>query len=196
MSKRPFHWNEILTLTHNTEGFDITSSDALDPTTRFYDWMSYEILNSSPDYCFIPFGTGNLYENILNINKREVSSDHHDPRFQGNVEKLRWCNFIGATTNNPDTEADKLYSPYLPFVHYSEQWIKLYRYAGYCGRESDVALIKESYLDEAMKIASSQGVICEPSGIAGLAVMLQMKGTLPRNKKMLIVNTGKTKMPK
>ena len=59
-----------------------------------------------------------------------------------------------------------------------------------------MALIKESYLDEAMKIASSQGVICEPSGIAGLAVMLQMKGTLPRNKKMLIVNTGKTKMPK
>ncbi|MFA4873360.1 MAG: PLP-dependent lyase/thiolase [Patescibacteria group bacterium] len=195
LGKRPLAWSEILTLTHNPNGFDITSSDALDPTTRFYDWMSYEILNSSPDYCYIPFGTGNLYENILNINKREVTTNQHDPRFRGNIKILRQCNFIGATSNNPKTKADKLYSPHLPFVHYSEQWIKLYRYAGFCGPDSDVLLIKESYLDKAIELAHSQGVNCEPSGIAGLAVMLQMKGTLPRNKKMLIVNTGKTKMP-
>ena len=48
LSRKPFHWKEILTLTHNPDGFDITSSEALDPTTRFYDWLSYEILNSSP----------------------------------------------------------------------------------------------------------------------------------------------------
>ncbi|OGL88415.1 hypothetical protein A3I42_00030 [Candidatus Uhrbacteria bacterium RIFCSPLOWO2_02_FULL_49_11] len=195
LGKRPLAWSEILTLTHNPNGFDITSSDALDPTTRFYDWMSYEILNNSPDYCFIPFGTGNLYENILNINKREVTTKHHDPRFRGKVEALRQCNFIGATSNNPKTKADKLYSPHLPFVHYSEQWVKLYRYAGFCGPDSDVLLTKESYLDKAIELARSQGINCEPSGIAGLAVMLQMKGILPRNKKMLIVNTGKTKIP-
>jgi len=67
LSKKPFSWEEILALTHNEGGFDITSAEALDPTTRFYDWMSYEIINSSPEYCFIPFGTGNLYENILNL---------------------------------------------------------------------------------------------------------------------------------
>ena len=195
LGKRPLAWSEILTLTHNPNGFDITSSDALDPTTRFYDWMSYEILNNSPDYCFIPFGTGNLYENILNINKREVTTKHHDPRFRGKVEALRQCNFIGATSNNPKTKADKLYSPHLPFVHYSEQWVKLYRYAGFCGPDSDVLLTKESCLDKAIELARSQGINCEPSGIAGLAVMLQMKGILPRNKKMLIVNTGKTKIP-
>src|SRR3989338_6181707 len=184
LGKKPFHWKEILALTHNPHGFDITSSEALDPTTRFYDWMSYEILNNSPDYCFIPFGTGNLYENILNINKREVTTKHHDPRFRGKVEALRQCNFIGATSNNPKTKADKLYSPHLPFVHYSEQWVKLYRYAGFCGPDSDVLLTKESYLDKAIELARSQGINCEPSGIAGLAVMLQMKGILPRNKKM------------
>ena len=58
LSRKPFTWSEILTFTHNPTGFDITSGEALDPTTRFYDWMSYEIINSSPDYCFIPFGTG------------------------------------------------------------------------------------------------------------------------------------------
>ncbi|MDO8655796.1 MAG: PLP-dependent lyase/thiolase [Nanoarchaeota archaeon] len=195
LSRKPFHWKEILTLTHNPDGFDITSSEALDPTTRFYDWLSYEILNSSPDYCFIPFGTGNLFENVLNVNKKEASTQHHDPRFKGNLNILKRCNFMGATTNNLKSKADKLYSPHLPFVHYDEQWIKLYKYAGFCGVESNVYLVKEVYLDQAIKIAEDQKINCEPSGIAGLALLLQMKHKIPQNKKILIVNTGKTKYP-
>ena len=196
LSARPFNWKEILKLTKNPRGFDITSSEALDPTTRFYDWLSYEILNSSPEYCFIPFGTGNLYENILNINKKEISTKNHDPRFKGDLKVLRRCNFFGVTTNNPKSKADKLYSPHLPFVHYDEQWIRLYRYAGFCGPKSNVYLMKEKYLNQAMALVADQGVACEYSGIAGLALMLQMKNQLPRNKKMLIVSTGKTKYPK
>jgi len=196
LSKKPFSFEEILTLTHNPNGFDITSNEALDPTTRFYDWLSYEIINNSPDYCFIPFGTGNLYENVLNINKKEVSTKNHDPRFKGNVEILKRCNFLGATTNNPRSKADKLYSPHLPFVHYDEQWIKLYRCAGFCGPLSNVHLIKEEFLDKAIELAESQKINCEPSGIAGLALMLQMKNSLLKNKKYLIINTGKTKLPR
>ena len=195
LGKKPLQSSDILKLTHNPAGFDITSSEALDPTTRFYDWMSYEILNSSPDYCFIPFGTGNLYENILNINKKEISTKNHDPRFKGKVDTLRQCNFLGATSNNPKTKADKLYSPHLPFVHYDEQWIKLYRYAGFCGPESDVHLVKEDYINKAMEIANAQGIKCEPSGIVGLALLLQLRRKIPKNKKVLIVNTGKTKLP-
>ncbi len=195
LAKKPFNWKEILILTHNPNGFDITSNEALDPTTRFYDWMSYEIINNSPNYVFIPFGTGNLYENVLNINKKEVSTENHDPRFKGNVRVLKNCNFIGATTNDPKSKADKLYSPHLPFVHYDEQWIRFYRYAGFCGPQSDVHLIKEEFLDKAIDLAEAQGINCEPSGIAGLALILQMKNKLPKNKKMLIVNTGKTKVP-
>lgn len=196
LSKKPFTWKEILALTHNPNGFDITSNEALDPTTRFYDWMSYEIINSSPNYCFIPFGTGNLYENILNITKKETSSEAvHDPRFQGDLETLRACNFIGATTNNPHSKADKLYSPHLPFVHFDEQWIRFYRRAGYCGPQSGVHLVKEELLDEATEIAHQQSIEAEPSGIAGLAMMLQMKDKLPKDAKILIVSTGKTKYP-
>lgn len=195
LSKRSLHWKEILTLTHNPDGFDITSSEALDPSTRFYDWMSYEILNNSPDYCFIPFGTGRLYENVLNINKKEVSATQHDPRFQGDPEILRQCNFLGATVSDPGSKADKLYSPHLPFVHYDEQWIRLYRYAGFCGHESNVYLLKEQYLEEAIKIADEQNIDSEPSGIAGLGLLLTLKKSIPRDKKMLIVNTGKTKYP-
>ena len=196
LAKEVLDWRAILKLTFNHSGFDITSSEALDPTTRFYDWMSYEIINNNPDYCFIPFGTGNLYENILNINKREVISKTHDPRFRGNVELLRRCNFLGATTDNPSSKAAaKLYSPHLPFAHYDEQWIRLYRQSGYCGLFSDVHIINENCLDEALEIAEKQKVQCEPSSIAGLALMLQMKDSLPRDKKMLIVNTGKSHLP-
>lgn len=193
LAKRPYTFKEILILTHNPDGFDITSNEALDPTTRFYDWLSYEIINNSPDYVFVPFGTGNLYENILNINKKEVSSRIHDPRFKGNAKILQKCNFLGATSNNPNTKAMKLYSPHLPFVHYDEQWIRLYCYAGFCGPESNVYLLKEGFLDKALAFAKSQNINCEPSGIAGLALLLQMKDKLPKNKKILIVNTGKTK---
>jgi len=193
LSKKSFDWKEILTLTHNPEGFDITSSEALDPTTRFYDWLSYEIINNSPDYCFIPFGTGHLYENILNVTKKEVSSENHDPRFKGDIYKIRNCNFIGATTNNSKSKADKLYSPHLPFVHYGEQWIKLYKYAGYCGQSSDVNILKEEFLSEAMELGTKLGLTFEPSGIAGLAMMLQMRKNIPPDAKILIVNTGKTK---
>jgi hypothetical protein len=196
LSKKAYDWQEILKLTDNKNGFDITSSEALDPTTRFYDWLSYEIINSSPDYCFIPFGTGHLYENILNIVKREVSTtSNHDPRFKGNVNKLKSCNFYGATTDRASSKATKLYSPHLPFVNFDEQWIHLYKQAGYCGSKSDVYVIKEKYLDKAIEIAREQSVDCEPSGVAGLGLLLQFKSRIPRNKKILIVNTGNVKYP-
>ncbi|MFZ2150004.1 MAG: PLP-dependent lyase/thiolase [Minisyncoccia bacterium] len=193
LSKAPLQFRDILALTNNPSGFDITSNEALDPATRFYDWLSYETINNSPDYCFIPFGTGNLYENILNVNKKEVSTAIQDPRFQGNIEKLRNCNFIGATTNNPRSKADKLYSPHLPFVHFDEQWIQFYRYAGFCGSKSGVYLLEEKYLDQAYNLAKSENIDCEYSGIAGLAILLQMKKEIPKDAKILIVNTGRTK---
>lgn len=195
LGKKPFDWQHILELTHNSRGFDITSSEALDPTTRFYDWLSYEIINSSPDWCFIPFGTGNLYENILNITKKEVSTHQHDPRFHGQVERLRNCNFIGATTSNPRSKAEKLYSPHLPFVHYDEQWIRLYRSAGFCGPRSNVHLIKEQYLDQAITLAEQLGIQAEPSGLGGFVMFLQMRRRIPAKAKILIVSTGKTKYP-
>lgn len=194
LSSKALNWKEILALTKNRDGIDITSSDALDPNTRFYDWLSYEIINSSPDYCFIPFGTGNLYENILNICKKEITAKEHDPRFKGDVGRLRKCNFIGATVNRKTSKADKLYSPHLPFVHFGEQWIRLYRYAAYCGDESNVYVVQERYIDRAMKMGNELKLTFEPSGIAGLALLLQMKKKISKDAKILIVNTGKCKM--
>ncbi len=194
LSRKPFSWKEILELTENPQGIDVTSSEGLDPDIRFYDWMSYEIINQSPDYCFIPFGSGHLYKNILNTNKKEVSTIHHDPRFNGDVKVLKKCNFIGATINDPRSKADKLFAHHRPFSIFDEQWLKCYKLSGFCGQESNVYLLREKYLDEAVKIAKEQNIHCEHSGIAGLGMLLQMKDKLPKNKKILIVNTGKAKL--
>jgi len=188
------HWDSILRLTDNPDGFDITSNEAYDPTIRFYDWLSYEIINNNTDYVFIPFGTGQLYENIMNIVKRELTYHVRDPRFKGNKKILGSCSFLGAGVTNPKTKADKLYAPFLPFTNYSKQWIKYYIYAGIVGQMSSVYSLEEKFIDQALGIAEINNVQCEPSGVAGLALLLQNKDKLLKNKKMLIVNTGKTKM--
>ncbi|MDO8599638.1 MAG: PLP-dependent lyase/thiolase, partial [bacterium] len=188
-------WRDILRLTRNPEGFDVTSNAAFDPTLRFYDWMSYEVLAARAAFVFVPYGTGQLYENILNIAKREVAARAHDPRFRSTTALVSRCQFFGAATSNPRTKADKLYAPYLPFAGYNEQWIRYYRYAGFCGPDSAVRTFTERRLNEAVALARSQGITAEPSGIAGLALLLQMRNVVPRTAKVLIVNTGCTKFP-
>ena len=194
LSKRPLDTEDILKLTNNTNGIDITSDDSLGPFDRFYDWMSYDIINQEADYVFVPYGTGHLYENIVNVAVNEVKSlFFHDKRLKADLKKVKSCNFLGATTNNPESAADKLYSPHLPFVHFDTRWIKLAISKGYVGNQSSVYNVQESFFGSAMELANKNGIETEPSGIAGLALMLQLKEQLPRDKKMLIINTGRTK---
>ncbi len=194
LSKKVLTKDEILKLTDNEDGIDITSDDSLGPYDIFYDWLSYDTVNQNADYVFVPYGTGHLYENIVNVAVREKKHFlFHDRRYKGDLKKLKQCNFLGATTNNPKTKADKLYSPHLPFVHFDTKWIKLAIVEGNIGKESSVYNVQEKYLDQAMTVAAMNNIECEPSGIAGLALMLQMKKRLPKTKKMLIINTGKTR---
>lgn len=195
LSRSPLGTRDILALTNNQNGLDITSNETLGPSTRFYDWLSYEILNQGADYCFVPFGSGNLYENILNVIKKEVTADTKDPRLFIDPEQLRRCNVMGATTNDPCSKiAEKLYSPHLPFVHFDEQWIGFYKLAGYCGSRSNVYLVQEKFVDEAIALAKEQEVEAEYSALAGLALFLQMKDTVEPKSTILVVSTGKTKV--
>ncbi|MFH1253407.1 MAG: pyridoxal-phosphate dependent enzyme [Candidatus Uhrbacteria bacterium] len=195
LSKKILTAEDILNLTNNPDGIDITSDDSLGPYSIFYDWMSYEILNQAADYIFVPYGTGNLYENIANIAVKESRSLlFHDKRLKVPAATIKKSHLLGATTNNPLTKADKLFSSHLPFVHFDTHWIKLAVKNGYLGNESNVYNTQEKFFDQAMMIAKENQITCEPSGIAGLALMLQISEHLPKNKKMLIINTGETKL--
>lgn len=182
---------EILHLTDNPQGFDLTSNRGIALEIGNYDWMSFEILNESPDYVFLPFGTGTVFKKVLEVAKDTVRLPTQDKRFKGSLETLRRCNFMGATTRNPKSLADKLYSPFLPYSGIGEEWIRFYKFAGYCGNETNIYEIEEDCLGQAIKLAKEQGINCEPSGIAGLALLLLMQESIPKKKKILIVNTGK-----
>ena len=52
-----------------------------------------------------------------------------------------------------------------------------------------------AFIEDALDIARKHSIRCEPSGIAGLALLLQMKDELPADEKILIINTGSTIYP-
>lgn len=195
LAEKSLSTENILELTNNMNGYDITSNQAFDPETYFYDWLGYEIINNNPDYCFIPYGSGHLYKNILNIVKKERSLQQSDSRFTGEIDIISNCDYMAATVSHASSKAFKLYSPHSPFNQFNEQWISFYRQAGYCGMNSNVYELKENFLEDAILLAEKQQIVAEPSGITGLALLLQMRKTINPDKKILIVNTGRAQLP-
>jgi hypothetical protein len=198
LSKKSFTGTEIKELTNNKEGIDITYREILDRfNDNYYDWLSYEVLNENPSYCFVPFGTGDLFINILIIVEREFNNRiyRHDPRFLGDIQKISQCNFMGATTRDANSRMDKLFSYYLPSLDDYQFYINSLIQNNRIGHLSGILDVDENFIEEALDIIRNHKVRCEPSGIAGLALLLQMKDELPRDEKMLIVNTGSTIYP-
>lgn len=185
----------IRKLTENKKGIDITYRETMDiQNITYYDWMSYEILNFKPDVCFIPFGTGDLYINILNIVHKEYNARNyrHDRRFKGKISNTIKCHFLGATTINEDSKMEKLFSYFLPSIDKHNQIISELKNNRCIGNLSDIYSVEEKYVDEALAIASEEKINCEPSGIAGLALLLQVRNLISPDSRILIVNTGKT----
>jgi len=186
---------EIKDLTENVHGIDITYREVLDRyNDNYYDWLSYEILNSTAQHCFVPFGTGDLFINILIIAEREFNNRifKHDPRFRGDINVISRCNFFGATTHSANTRLDKLFSYHLPSLKDYNDYLASLIGNNRIGNSSAILDVEEEFLEEALHLAHEQNITCEPSGIAGLALLLQNKNDIPKDDKILIVNTGCT----
>lgn len=195
LSEQMLSNKEILKLTDNTDGFDITSNQALEPGSSFYDWMAYEILNENADYVLVPYGTGHLYENILNIAKTILTNEQCNTVFHGDKDGIRKCNFIGVTTNFSNSLAVKLYAPFRPFTTSSNEWIGLFSRRGFCGKESKVLEISEEFIIKGSEIMKNLKISSEYSGAVGMGMLYQIKNHIPRDSKILVVNTGCAKFP-
>ncbi len=204
LSRQLLKPEDIKALTHNKHGLDITYREIMDYDHKtYYDWLSYEILNHQPDFCLLPFGTGDLFQNVLNINYDEVlkyrwGKQSHDPRLQhNNIKGLQNCHFMGATTRNPQSKLNKLYSAFLPSLPDHHQKLNKYQEEGMCGQYSGIYEVSEYYTDKAIDVANSLKINFEPSGVAGLALLFQLQAErtipIPSTAKIVIVNTGKTK---
>lgn len=194
LSARVLGPKDILSLTDNAHGLELTSHKDIAVDEGSYDSMAFDVINQSPDYVFVPFGTGITFKKLLYTAENVLTHAPYDPRYRGNIDTLGECNYLGATTTNPKSVADKLHSPFSPFSEITEDEIANYKNAPYCGSETAVHTVEERFFKEAMTLATSQGIVCEPSGIAGLALLLQMRDSVPKDKKILIINTGKLKM--
>src|SRR5882762_8608279 len=195
LSQKLLSGKEIKELTENVHGIDITYREVLDRyNDNYYDWLSYEILNEKPAHCFVPFGTGDLFINVLIIAEREFNNRifKHDPRFFGDAEMIQHCNFIGATTHHEHTRLDKLFSYFLPSLKDYNDYLASLIGNNRIGNSSAILDVEEEFLEEALHLAHEQNITCEPSGIAGLALLLQNKNDIPKDDKILIVNTGCT----
>ncbi|MGE0772635.1 MAG: PLP-dependent lyase/thiolase [Cyclobacteriaceae bacterium] len=191
--------DEIMEITEIRSGRDLTYVPLYDEREIvYYDWMSYEIINTQPDYCFIPFGTGDLYNNVLNIVEKEYKLAKarlpKDLRFSGDLQIISNCNFLGATTARKTSRMDKLFSYYLPNSEERKDRLKRLIQQGVIGAGSDIVDADDAFVDEALRITQAHHVDAEPSGLAGLALFLKMKDQIPGDKRVVIVNTGKTRM--
>lgn len=198
LSKQSLSGKDIKELTNNKEGIDITYREILDRyNDNYYDWLSYEVMNENPSYCFVPFGTGDLFVNILIIAEREFNNRiyKHDPRFSGDIQKISKCNFMGATTHDSNSRMDKLFSYYLPSLDDYQFYINSLIQNERIGNLSGILEVDENFVEEALDIIKKHSIRSEPSGVAGLALLLQMRDELPRDEKMLIINTGSTIYP-
>jgi hypothetical protein len=195
LAQKPLTGTEIKAITENTTGIDITYREILDRyNDNYYDWLSYEILNESPQHCFIPFGTGDLFVNVLIIAEREFNNRiyKHDPRFRGAINVISQCNFYGSTTRNSNSRLDKLFSYHLPSLKDYYDYINSLISNQRIGQNSSILELEEEFIEEAIGLAQRQGIACEPSGIAGLALLLQNRVDIAADDKILIVNTGRT----
>ncbi len=63
------------------------------------------------------------------------------------------------------------------------------------GPQSGIYPVGEGSVARALEIAEHNNIRTEPSGIAGLALFLDRAPLIPRNEKVVIVNTGWLYLP-
>lgn len=175
--------NDILAITDNLNGIEITSNMAIRPYENYYQEFVTYLANFDSGYIFTPYGTGHLYGSFLSC---EV------------FKHPRKVNIIGGKTHNRTSKADKLYAPFNPFNVIDDNFIKTKIALGKVGPDSAIVEFKESVLDEAMTLAAWHGLELEPSALGGFAVMLSMlkQGTLHSSDKKLVIVTGKSEVYK
>jgi threonine synthase len=190
---------DIRVLTNNVSGIDLTSVRAFYPEIVFYDWHVFEVLNEVPKNIFIPFGAGKLGSCYLywqkNIVHGGIMGEVRDPRLKVHVDfrDVMRMNVMCAEPESYPSVADKLSAPFKPFRIFSDSDFDALTKLGFTGGKSGIYGVSEEYLARAFDVLRREGVSCEPSATAGLALYMQQydEGMLDRIGTSLIVNTGK-----
>lgn len=195
LSMQELKTEHIRNITNDRTTINITDRSVADiKRTQYYDWMSYEVLNMSPEYVFTPYGTGDLFVNLVSVAEREFNNRifEHDPRFNGKPELLGKQHFFGATASDSKSIYTKLFAHFKPLSKQYQTYLDALVRNGRIGNRSEIRCAPEHFAEEAITIAKSAGIEAEPSAIAGLALFLEIKESIPSDSRILIISTGKT----
>lgn len=190
---------DVLRLTDNEKGFDVTARNLVDPDrSTYYDWLAYEILNCGAKHIFIPVGTGDLFVNVLMVLRDELVGDTNDRRLHGGARMIEGLELYGATSNDHKTRMDKLYAAHRPTLKEVGRLVSEMRDARLCGDRTDVYDVSEEIVTEAMDLVRVNRIQADESGIAGLSLLLQMDKEgleIAASEEILVVNTGWLHLP-
>jgi threonine dehydratase len=192
---------EVRTRTNNSDGKDITTR-SIDAAQRekFYDWLVCEILLAEPTHIFVPFGTGELFTNIILFLEEQATAHTIDQRLADvDPNRLTGIHVFGATAATANTLMKKLYAAYRPTT--DELIVKLaeLKARGVLGQQSAIVPIEDRIARKGLKLAEQNKINTELSGIAGLGLFLDMHEknelALGEADRILVVNTGWLRVP-
>ncbi len=193
--RRAYTPEEILTLTNNRHGIDITSAAIMLPHMVFYDWHVHEAFNANPDEIYVPYGSGRLWENYLTWQRLTVhneSTGRRDPRLRVPVGRVAGMSILGAEPLEQNSSADKLTKSFNPFTIFNDQDAIAMGALCFTGEATWTYRVPEERIKQAYRLLGKH-LPTEPSAAAGLALYLHRfdEGLVDPRKKILIVNTGK-----
>jgi hypothetical protein len=214
LTKENLTSKRILELTENTmsNSYDLTFGNSYDCEEKinlkedYYNYMSWEIINTNSKYIFLPFGSGDLYYNVLKRMYDNVLGNGLTPTCMHiKPEELLKLNLIGCTVfNNPNKKNDKvirtfdkLYSPYYGDNNNKELSDRIIS-EKILNNGCSIKILDENHLNLiplATKIMIKNNIDFELSGLSSMLMFLSRINDLsikPKDK-VLIVNTGKLK---
>jgi cysteine synthase len=171
MNQSQLKREDILQLTNNREGSDLTS----DNITKFGVWQLYyrtlskQILDKNPSQIYVPYGSGNLFEGLVqSASKKKVK-----PKI------------FGSEPESPNTKAVMLYAPSKPFKRFG-QIKETPNYA-------KVDKVTETEIESAHDIYKNHNIKAGYSSSAGLALYLRnfKEGKISDKDTVIVVNTGR-----
>lgn len=199
LSQRALTTEDILRLTDNQNGVDITSVQFIEPQAIFYDWHVHEVFNEMdsnwPNEIYVPYGSGRLMENYLYWQAKSVRNEAAgtpDARLRTKMVTIAGADVLGGEPEKPDSDADKLTAKFKPFLLFKDPDIRGLRNFSFTGEKTGVEKVQEEYIKHGSDILNGYGITAEPSS-DGLALYMQRwdQGQVKPRSKVVVVNTGR-----
>lgn len=159
---------DILELTNNPEGLDLTSVK-----TNFYALLIKSLMVENPAEIYVPYGSGTLYDELVRAQRTPETA------------------IFGVKPLSQETIADKLVAWYNPFAMDSHE-LRLLKAERKANRRTGTYRATDDRMREAQQIME-QYCPAEISATAGLAAYRERwkRGLIKPDAKIIVVNTGK-----